>query len=392
MENNVEETVPHHQLEELAARLTERVKELNCLYGISHLFESGNLSIDEILRGVLDYVPPAWQFPSITCARIKVNKKVLSTANFKVTRWNQNQTIHVNGKAIGYIEVFYLRECPPSDEGPFLKEERNLLKVIAERLGNAIERNQAMENLEYSYRREKDLREQLQSEMKVRIDFTRKLIHELKTPLTSLIATSQLLADETEGQKIGQLARYVFDSASSLNGRIDELHDIIRGEVGILKIKPEPIDLGLQLKAVIEETRAMADQAGLKICLQIAGELPSVMADNDRVHQVLLNLINNAIKYAKYGKVVIINAVHTDNMVQIEVRDWGPGIAVERQPTLFKAGFHVEKSDEGTGGLGIGLALCKAIVELHGGRIWAKSQPGQGASFNFTLPVAPKKV
>jgi signal transduction histidine kinase len=388
MADNQNRSITNHQLQELAASLTERVKELNCLYGISHLFENGNLSEDEMLRGVLGCVPPAWQYPDITCARIKFRKKVFLTSNFRQTAWRQSQIILINNKALGKIEVFYLEERPQSDEGPFLSEERHLLDVIAERLGHAIERNMAMESVENSYQREKDLREQLQAEMRVRVDFTRKLIHELKTPLTALIATSQLMYDETRGDRLGKLARYIFDSATSLNGRIDELHDIVRGEIGILKIKPETIRLDLLLQTVIGETRALAEQNGLTIELYLEPGLPSVRADGDRVRQVILNLINNAFKYAKVGKKVIIKAIRLKNEVQVEVKDFGPGIPLERQDSLFKAGYHLVNPEEGSGGLGIGLALCKAIVELHGGRIWAKSRPGSGSSFNFTLPVS----
>ena len=224
--------------------------------------------------------------------------------------------------------------------------------------------------------------------MRVRVDFTRKLIHELKTPLTALIATSQLMTDETQGQRVGKLAKYIYDSAVSLNGRIDELHDIVRGEIGILKIKPDTIHLEELLIRIRGEIRALAEQSGLVLALDLEPGLPAVTADGERVRQVVLNLINNAFKYAKEGKKVIIKAVRLKAEVRIEVRDYGPGIPAERRDSLFKAGYHLVNPDEGAGGLGIGLALCKAIVELHGGRIWTENQPGGGCSFYFTLPVA----
>ncbi len=388
MINDINSQITDYSLQQLAASLTERVKELNCLYGISHLFENGKLSEDEILRGVLVFVPPAWQFPEVTCARIKFRKKSFVTANFQSTPWRQSQNILINGKPRGKIEVLYLTECPPSDEGPFLKEERHLLNVIAERLGQAIERIMAMDNVKKSYQREKELRQQLQEEMRVRVDFTRKLIHELKTPLTSLIATSQLLFDETRGDRLGKLAGYIFNNAASLNVRIDELHDIVRGEIGILKIKPETIKPNTLLAGVVEETHALAEQSGLIIELDCERDLPPVNADAERIRQVVLNLINNAFKYAREGKRVIIRAGRVQNMVQVEVRDFGPGIPDERHSSLFKPGYHVVAPDEGSGGLGIGLALCKSIVELHGGKIRVDSHSGSGSAFYFTLPVA----
>jgi signal transduction histidine kinase len=293
----------------------------------------------------------------------------------------------VNGKVSGAIEVYYLEERPELDEGPFLKEERNLLYIIAERLGHLVDRQMAESNVKFLYQREKELRQKLQAEMRVRVDFTRKLIHELKTPLTALIATSQLLHDETEGGKLGKLAKYIWDSASNLNVRIEELHDVIRGEIGILKINPQKINIGALLRSLIEETQALCQQSGMAIDLYIEKDLPEVYADPDRIRQVVLNLINNALKYAKEGHGIKIEAVQKIGLVQIEVKDYGPGIPEERQNTIFEPGYLQTHGEERSGGLGIGLALCKYLVEHHGGKIWVKSKPGKGTSFLFTIPI-----
>ena len=217
------------RLREIAHNLGERVKELNCLYGITRLVERDNPSLDYILQGVVDLIPPAWQYPEVTCARIKLKEKRYQTTRFRITRWKQSEDIVVHGKFAGTLEVYYLKQMPPSDEGPFLKEERNLIHVIAERLGRIIENRLNEESLQSLYERERELRERLQEEMQRRIDFTRNLIHELKTPLTSLMATSQLLYEEENNHKLSKLARYVWEGANSLNTRIDELHDVVKG-------------------------------------------------------------------------------------------------------------------------------------------------------------------
>jgi signal transduction histidine kinase len=375
------------KLLELTHRLTERVKELNCHFGISHLFEDEKLSVDDILQGVINILPPAWQYPQITCVRIKCRRGEFKTANFKETPWRQSQNIIVDGKLFGTIEVYYLESRPEMDEGPFLKEERNLIYIIAERLGHMIDRQIAARNVKFLYQRERELRKKLQSEMRVRVDFTRKLIHELKTPLTALIATSQLLYDEIENQKLGKLAGYIMDSANNLNVRIEELHDVVRGETGILKINPQIISLAALLQSLLEETRALCRQSGMQIELHIDPDLPEVYADPDRIRQVVLNLINNALKYARSGQRIRIAATRQPDAVQVEVQDFGPGIARERQTTIFEPGYQQSQAEERSGGLGIGLALCKMLIERHGGRIWIKSQPGQGANFFFTIPI-----
>ncbi len=135
--------------------LEERVKELNCLYGISDLIEKPNVSLEELLQGTADLIPPSWQYPEITCASIIIEDQEHITKNFRESAWKQVCKIVVHGERIGAVEVYYLEEKPEIDEGPFLKEERNLIKAIAERLGCVIERKQAEEELresEYKYR------------------------------------------------------------------------------------------------------------------------------------------------------------------------------------------------------------------------------------------------
>ena len=200
--------------------LIERVKELNCLYGMSRLVEAKETSLDGIMQGIVELIPPAWQYPEVTCARITFKNRQFKTANFRATAWKQTEIVKMDGKRCGTLEVCYLKPRPACEEGPFLAEERNLIHAIAERLGHIIEREIAEERVESLYQREKELRERLQVEMQGRVDFTRKMIHELKTPLTSLMATSQLLMDETRDTRLGKLAGYVWEGAYSRNNRI----------------------------------------------------------------------------------------------------------------------------------------------------------------------------
>ncbi len=373
----------------LAHDLTERVKELNCLYGISRLLAVTTNSLDDILRGAVELIPAAWQYPEVTCARIEVKKNRFSTTNFRETSWKQSEDILVNGKHCGSVEVYYLEEKPRLDEGPFLREERDLIHTIAEQLGKVIERKQAEERLQRLYSKEKELREKLQAEMRSKVDFTRKLIHELKTPLTSLLATCQLLRDETTDKRLEKLAGYILASAQNLNNRVDELHDLVKGEIGALTLKIEPADLSALLKSISEETEALASQCGNNVNLALPARLPLVYADPARVKQIMLNLLNNAFKYARDSGPVTVRATEVGTSVIIEVNDRGPGIPAKIQKHLFAPYYSsVRMGGQSSGGLGIGLALCKVLVELHGGRIWVQSQPGKGASFFFTLSSA----
>jgi two-component system, LuxR family, sensor kinase FixL len=131
------------KLERTTHDLAERVKELNCLYLISSMVEEQAISLEEILQGTVDVLPPAWQYPEITCSRILLGDRAFVTANFEETSWRQSQPILVGGAQVGLLQICYLEERPQKDEGPFLKEERSLIKVIAERIGGIIERKQA---------------------------------------------------------------------------------------------------------------------------------------------------------------------------------------------------------------------------------------------------------
>jgi signal transduction histidine kinase len=365
--------------------LLERVKELNCLYGFSRMQETRGIALDDVLQGLVELIPPAWQYPEVTCARVKLRNRQFATGNFRETEWRQSEAIKVNGKRLGTLEVFYLETRPGCDEGPFLIEERSLLHALAERLGRIIEHRFAEESVQTLYEREKELRERIQREMQGRVDFTRKMIHELKTPLTSLMATSQLLLDETRGTNLEKLAGYVWEGADSLNKRIEELHDVIRGEIGKLEVELRPMDIGNFLGALADEMAPSLQQQGMSIEVEFQGSLPRVQADPERLRQIIFNLVNNACKYARQGEKITIRATGRKGSVAIEVRDYGPGIPPKKQRELFKPGYQLSRHNARSGGLGIGLALCKMLVELHGGKMWLRSHVGKGSSFFFTL-------
>jgi len=153
-------TVHKHTEQTLQQRthdLGERIKELNCLFGLSKLVEELAIDLDGILRGLVDILPPSWQYPEVTCARVVFENREFKTYNFRETEWRQAAEIMVYGQLAGVIEVFYLEEKPQSHEGPFLAEERRLIDALAEQLGRIAERIKAEREL----RRERDFAESL---------------------------------------------------------------------------------------------------------------------------------------------------------------------------------------------------------------------------------------
>ena len=140
-------------LKNQAHKLFQRVKELNCLFGISELLVKPGQSLDQILQGIVDLIPLGWQYPEITCAKLDLHEKIYATKNFKETIWKQAWDIYVHGDLSGTLKVCYLEEKPSRDDEPFLKEEKKLLKSIAERVGKIVEGKQAREALQESEQR-----------------------------------------------------------------------------------------------------------------------------------------------------------------------------------------------------------------------------------------------
>ena len=128
--------------------LRERIKELNCLYGISQLAQRHSDSIEDFLADLVNFLPHAWQFPEITCAQVRFREQVFKGKGFRRTKWLQSSQIFLYNEPVGEIEIVYTKECPPSDEGPFLKEERALLDELAEQIGHIAARIYAEKELQ----------------------------------------------------------------------------------------------------------------------------------------------------------------------------------------------------------------------------------------------------
>jgi diguanylate cyclase (GGDEF)-like protein/PAS domain S-box-containing protein len=146
-----------YALRERNQAVAERARELDCLYNLSALAQTRDISLSQMLQSTTDLLPPAWQYPEVTCARITFEGQVLTTDNFRETKWRQASDIVVHGRPSGTVEVRYLHEKPEREEGPFLDAERRLLNAVAERLGHMIERKQAEEALQESEARYKAL-------------------------------------------------------------------------------------------------------------------------------------------------------------------------------------------------------------------------------------------
>ncbi|MBI4283087.1 MAG: HAMP domain-containing histidine kinase [Chloroflexi bacterium] len=250
------------------------------------------------------------------------------------------------------------------------------------------EGKQAEAKLQELYQQEKTLRQELETEAQRRIDFTRALVHELKTPLTPVLASSELLVSELREEPWLSIAKNIFSGASNLNKRVDELLDLARVEIGMLQVQPTLLDVQPLLQGIAGDMAAVVSSNEQSLSLALAPSLPLVWADEERLRQVVLNLLINATKFTPTGGSVILKAKVKNDTLVVEVEDTGPGIPEEEQQRLFQA-YHRRLNDrEHLGGLGLGLALSRHLVELHGGKIWVESEVGKGATFGFSIPLA----
>ncbi|MFC2006181.1 ATP-binding protein [Chloroflexota bacterium] len=229
--------------------------------------------------------------------------------------------------------------------------------------------------------------EKLKSELHKRSEFTRGLAHELKTPITPVIAGSELLLDEITDNRLKGLALSVNRGAQNLNNRINELLDLARSEVNAIVLNYKQLDVAQLLRNIHNDLSPVASTNSLSFILELPPSVPTVWADEDRLQQVILNLINNAFAYTSPGGRVILRAMGKDDDLVIEVVDTGRGISKKDQRTIFDPYQRKPSDKERLSGLGLGLSISKNLVELHGGKIWLSSKIGKGTTVSFSLPL-----
>jgi signal transduction histidine kinase len=221
-------------------------------------------------------------------------------------------------------------------------------------------------------------------------EFLANMSHELRTPLNAIIGFSEVLLDPTlkvsEEDQI-QFLTDVLSSGKHLLGLINEILDLAKIEAGKMELQVEPSLLSDILNAVQNTMRSLAVKKAIELKFE-SDPLPEPFPiDGARVKQVLLNLVGNAVKFTPEGGRVWVRASSEDGAVRVEVGDTGPGIPVEDQERIFLE-FQQAGGDAGKPqGTGLGLALAKKFIEMHGGRIWLESEVGKGSRFFFTLPI-----
>lgn len=222
--------------------------------------------------------------------------------------------------------------------------------------------------------------------------FLSALSHELKTPLTAIIASTGLLIEELEKKQestLLRIAQNISRSAASLQNRLSELINLSKNKEETFGISKKEFDFSRLAAQVADQVLSLVKQKNQTLNLDVTPYI-RIHADDQRIEQVLLNLLSNAIKFTPEGGQIFLKAHNDEKRLVVNVQDSGLGIPTEERKKLFVPYYHPSTDRSGIPGLGLGLAISKQIVELHGGAIWVESDVGKGSTFSFSLPFSEK--
>lgn len=278
--------------------------------------------------------------------------------------------MQARGRTVGAISFGRAEGSPPYDEADF-----EVALELARRAALAVDNAR--------------LYEEAQRASRAREDVLAVVSHDLRNPLNAIVLGAALLDEfstrEAWSPRDRQQLRAIRNASQQMAGLIQDLVEVAALESGSAALSPVSVTAGELVEGAVELFREVAAQGGLAVTTHVAPGLPRLRADHARVLRVLSNLLGNAVKFTPSGGSITVSAARTEGAVLFTVADTGAGIAAEHLPHLFDRYWQVRRGEKE--GLGLGLAIAKGIVDAHGGRIWAESVQGEGATFHFTLPV-----
>jgi len=358
------------------AALIERVKELTCLYGIAQIAGQPDISLEEIIQGIVEILPPAWQYPEIAFARIILDGISYTSEGFRECDQKQTAEIIVGGVPRGVVEVVYADQKPELDEGPFLKEERNLINAVAGQVALVVERRQAEED------RLKLHNQLLHADRLATIGMLAAgIAHELNEPLGNILGFAQL-AKKCPGVPVSAKQDIGKIEAASLHAR-----EIIQ-KLLVFARQAQPKKTRVNLNQVVEDGlyffEARCVKEGIELIRLLSENIPEITADPSQLNQLLVNLVVNALQSMSGAGRITVQTRFNDHSVYLIVEDTGTGMSKDVQDKIFVPFFTTKDVGHGTG---LGLPVVYGIVTSHGGSINVQSKPGSGSRFEIQLPV-----
>ena len=356
--------------------LRERVKELTCLYGIARLVGEPGIALEAILRGIVELLPRAWLYPEIAFARIILDDRTYATPAFREGKNKLATEIIVSGQRRGTVEVVYGEEKPELDEGPFYKEERNLIDTVAKEVGIIIKRKEAEED-------QLRLQEQLQHADRLATigQLAAGVAHELNEPLGNILGFAQL------AKKCPDLPEQVEQDIEKILNASLYAREIVKKLLIFARLMP-PKKALINLNKVVEEGLYLFEsrcvKEGIEVVRDLSPDLPEVHADPSQLNQVLVNLVINAVQAMPSGGRLTLRTLHDKDHVSLIVEDTGAGMDGEVLKKIYTPFFTTKDVGQGTG---LGLPVVHGIVTSHGGSINVESSVNQGSRFEIQLPL-----
>lgn len=350
------------ELHERTKQLDERVKELHCLYGISRLREQVGMSLEQMLQGVVELIPPAWQYPHLACAHIAVNGNDFYSAGFRVTAWRQASEVLLEGEPVGLVEVFYLEEKPQMAEGPFLAEERTLINDIADRVGRILVYHHAQARLnEYQAQLRRLASELSLTEERERRRIAQELHDQVGHNLARMKFQLQELRPRQGSIELDTVLQVLEETIHASRNLTFELSPPVLHELG----------LGAALEWLVHQ---------LQVNYGVAGEYGDdrqlkPLSEDMRVvlFQAVRELLVNVGKHAQAAS-AHVRACVDDGMIRIEVEDDGRGFDPAAVHQRTAAGF--------------GLFSIHERLAHMGGAMTIDAAPGRGTKIILTAPLA----
>jgi signal transduction histidine kinase len=280
-------------------------------------------------------------------------------------------------------EVIGVLAVTRTTPGEFEPEVIRLLSTFATQSALAIQNARLFQEIA-------DKSAQLEAASRHKSEFLANMSHELRTPLNAIIGFSEVLNERMFGElneKQDEYLKDIYGSGQHLLSLINDILDLSKIEAGRMELEVTDFDLPAAIDNALILVRERANRRGIRLARAIDDRVGMIRGDERKVKQVLLNLLSNALKFTPEGGRIDVRAAMNDGMAEISVTDTGVGIAPEDQEAIFEEFRQVGTADKKVEGTGLGLALSRKFIELHGGRIWVQSQPGKGSMFLFTLPA-----
>jgi two-component system NtrC family sensor kinase len=359
------------------AALRERVKELTCLYGIAQIVQNPGATLEGILQGIVELLPPAFQYSKVAHARITLDDRSYGTPAFKEGGPALTSEVVVGDEKRGTVEVAYEESREDIEGRIFLTEEQNLLDAVARQVSLTVERRRSEED-------RAKLEEQLRHADRLATigQLAAGVAHELNEPLANILGFAQLAmkGPDLTGQTAQDVEKIV---AAALHGREIVKKLMFFGRQ--MPTKKTLMDLNLIVDEGLYFLESRCAKEGIEVVRSLEPELPKVNADPSQLHQVLVNLVVNAIQAMPEGGRLIIKTGPRDGYVSLVVEDTGVGMSKEVLEQIFIPFFTTKDVGQGTG---LGLPVVHGIVTSHGGSVAVQSEVGRGSRFEVKLPAA----